>query len=191
VEWQESLKDEFHSKEKSILVSDGRNIRVKNIVTTSLKWILESFSTNESNIKVSPKLLRALIARTTELVRRDFPTKKLDVDFKILTNAVSSTENLAKLYGVTMLMNPSAINANFPYTLTDISNKLGHRNWHHANSLLDNLKKISGIDIKESDNKYHIGVRSGTSSTNHKYSEEMYTILKKFSETGKMPEVSI
>lgn len=191
VEWQKSLEKAPYSTDKSILISDGRSIRIKNIVTSSLKWVLESFSTNDSSIKVSPKLLRSLISKTTELVRRDFPTRKLNVNFEILENAVSSTENLAKLYGVTMLSNSSAINANFPYTLTDIAKKFGQIRWHYANSLIDNIKEKSGINLKESDNKYHIKVKSGNKSTIHKYSEDMYILLKQFLDSGKIPEIDI
>ncbi len=180
IEWEEKVgSSEYPLREKLISIGSDKTVRIKNISTSSFKWIFDAFAANESAIKVSPKLLRALVARTYDLVRHDIPRRTIEIDFKLLEHAVSSTDEMAKVYGITTLDNPSALNANFPYTLTDVGITLGGKGWHCAQKILEKIVRDTGADLKSSDNKYHVGVKSGKVMVSHKYSELAIELFKK------------
>jgi hypothetical protein len=84
---------------------------------------------------------------------------------------VSEEGELAKLYGITTLDNPAAINAMFPFSLTQVGKELGYKSWHQANQLIAKIEKEKGINIKESDNKYHVAIMAGQVMQTHKYSQ--------------------
>ncbi|NFV81899.1 SIR2 family protein [Magnetospirillum aberrantis] len=181
VEWQEKITEAYPAREKLISVGGDRSVRVKSICASSFQWVFDAFAADEAAIKVNPKILRSLMARTYELVRHDLPSRALEVDFKVLEHAVSSTDELAKVYGITTLDNPSALNAKYPYLLTNLGEKLGGKGWHCAHKLIEQLRQDTGVDIKASDNRYHIAVKSGKTTINHKYSEDALTLLSSLS----------
>jgi len=181
IEWRENAsKIKNPPTEALISVGEGKSVRIKRIIADSFEWIYRAFSTNDSIESVSPKLLRALLARTYSLVRRDIPRRSIDVNYKTLEHAVSDDLGLAKLYGITMLDNPSAVNAMYPYSLTHVGQELGYSSWHGAQQLLEQIKSETQNDIKSSDNKYHIGIKAGNIGLNHKYSECLVELLKAF-----------
>jgi hypothetical protein len=139
-------------------------------------------ASNEALDAISPKLLRSVLARTYNLVRHDIPKKTIEVDFKILQNAVSSDEEFAKLYGITTLDDPSSINATYPFSLTGVAAELGYSYWHNANVLINKVESEKGFNIKKSDNKYHIAIRVGDKMQTHKYSHSCIDLLRKVKE---------
>lgn len=162
LEWDDEIrKKALPSREKLISVDPHRSVRIKSIVADSFDWVFKAFGTNGAIEKVNPKLLRAIIARTYEMVRCDIPRKTVEVDFKILENALNIEGELAKIYGITTLTNPTALNAGYPFNLTQVANQLGYKSWHHANRLIEQIKVETGINIKTSDNKYHIRIKVG------------------------------
>ncbi|MCV5648763.1 SIR2 family protein, partial [Escherichia coli] len=63
-----------------------------------------------------------------------------------------------------------ALNANFDYTLTDVAKALGGSYWNHAEQLLNKIWEDKGVNIKNSDNNYHLSIKTGAKSMTHKYS---------------------
>jgi hypothetical protein len=180
VEWNRNAEDSGdHALEKLIPIERDKSIRVKSITASCFKWIYNSLSSNNSIERISPKILRSLLSRTYKLVRNDIPKRTIEVDFKVLENAVSNDEEFSKLYGITTIDNPSDINANYPYTLTQVASKLGYSYWHNANLLIKKIEAESGILIKNSDNKYHIAIKMGKESLTHKYSQACVVLLEK------------
>lgn len=171
--------NDYPQREKTIVIDENRNIRVKSISTSCFKWVFESFINNSSIDPINPKLLRSLLARTYELVRHDIPRRTVEVDFQTLEHAVSSGTELAKLYGITTVDDPSSFNAQYPYTLTMVGQELGYKSWHNAHQFINRIAKEKGVHIKESDNKYHLKVKVGASSFTHKYSQCAIDILAK------------
>jgi hypothetical protein len=55
--------------------------------------------------------------------------------------------------------------------------ELGYLSWHKAHSLIEKVRVETGINIKSSDNKYHIRVKIGN-STFGKYSDVALELLK-------------
>lgn len=188
VEWNSNASNLPNPPAEALLsVGDDKTVRVKRIVADDFEWVYKAFSTNEAIDAINPKLLRALLARTYTLVRRDIPRRAVEVDYQMLEHTVNEEGGLAKLYGITTLDDPSAFNALFPYSLTHVGHKLGFQSWHKANELLEQLAQTTGHYIKASDNKYHVAIKTGKASTPvHKYSEALVSLLDAFRKGEKM-----
>lgn len=171
---------DYPSREKVIPVSEGREVRVKNIVASSFDWVYRAFGSLGSLENVDIKLLRSLFSRAVDLVRADIPRRHVEIDFQSLENAVESGENFAKVFGVTFLSDPSKMNLMYPHSLTQVGKALGFSNWSGVNDLIKKLNKEKGVDIKSSDNPYHISIKTGnaSSSITHKYSDRAIDLLK-------------
>lgn len=160
-------------------LGNGASMRVNALYASDFSWIYKAFAANSSLENVSPKVLRALLARTYELVRHDIPRMGMQVDFATLEQAVSSDGSLPKLLGITGLSDADMFNATYPYTLTAVANKLGYDTWHHAEQLNQKITQQKKVNIKSSDNQYHIRVKSGSKSNFNKYSEAFIDLLRK------------
>lgn len=179
VEWRKRVAADDHpAREKLIAIDESKSVRIKAIETESFKWVFKAFGTQHALNGVSPKVLRALLARSYELVRHDIPRRTAEVDFQTLEHAVQNSESFAKLLGITTVSDPSLISAQYPYTLTDVGKRLGGTSWHIADKLILQIKHDHGIDLKASDNKYHTALKYGTKQIFHKYSENMILLLK-------------
>lgn len=180
VEWKEDAElTGNHPLEKMIPIDSDRSVRVKSISANCFKWIFEALGSNDALGSIDPKLLRSVLARTYNLVRHDIPTKTIEVDFQTLEHAVSSNDEFAKLYGITNLDNPSALNATYPYSLTNVASELGFSYWHYANEWIKQLTENTNENIKTSDNRYHIAIKVGDKIQTHKYSQACVDLLKK------------
>lgn len=181
LEWNSAIKEtSFPATEKVISIEGAKSIRVKSITASSFDWVFKAFGSCEAIENVRPEILRALLARTYNLVRQDIPRKSLEIDYQVLERALGDVDGLAKLYGIAVMGNdPIAVNANYQYCLQDIGIRLGYSGWHQANQLLDRLRREVCFDIKTSDNKYHIALKTGAKSISHKYSEELLNLLMK------------
>lgn len=168
-----------YPSERLINLENGKSLRIKTIVAKEFDWIYQTLATDCPIEKVNPKLLRALLSRTYELIRTDVPRRTVEIDYAELRSAIDDKSEIGKIYGITTLTNPSAFNLSYPYSLTDVGKTIGYTNWHSANNLLEKIKEKDGICIKESDNKYHIAIMNGETLVARKYSEEMVTLLKK------------
>lgn len=160
-------------------LSNGSSMRVNAIYANDFQWVYKAFEANSSLENVNPKLLRALMARTYDLVRHDIPRMGVQVDFATLEQAVASDGSLPKLLGITGLNDPDMFNANYPYTLTGVAQKLGYNTWHKADQLNEIIKREKKVNIKASDNQYHVKVKSGDKSEFNKYSETFVELLRK------------
>jgi hypothetical protein len=160
-------------------LGDGASMRVNSLHASDFRWIYQAFAANASLENVNPKVLRALMSRTYNLVRHDIPRMKVQVDFATLEQAVSNDESLPKLLGITGLGDPDTFNAAYPYTLTSVAEKLGYKNWNPAQSLYKQVVREKGVHIKKSDNQYHIKIKTGAKSGVHKFSLAFVELLRK------------
>jgi len=188
VEWDPALTPaSYPARDKVLSVGNDVNIRIKSISASSFEWVFKALGTQGELEKVNTKLLRSLMARSVELVRSDIPKKHVEIDFKTLEHAVNTGENFAKLFGVTTLSDPSQVNLNYKYTLTQVANELGYDYWNRANELITKVKDETGFDLKASDNVYHIKMRTGKAegSVTNKYSEACVDLLRAVEEGKK------
>lgn len=180
VEWQHDEKAPVsYPRERLISIHQQRSVRVKSIVAQDFAWVYDSFQVGGTTEAVDPRILRALMARTYELVRHDLPKRTIEVDYEMLEHALSSYSGLAKLYGITTLDDPSAVNAMYPYSLTQIGRELGFNGWHGANQLIKRIESERGVSIKQSDNHYHVAIMAGHVVQAHKYSQKAIDLLGK------------
>lgn len=181
LEWDSNIAaTSYPARDKVLTVAPDTNIRVKSITASSFEWVFKAFGQAGNLEKINTKLLRSLMARAVELVRSNIPKKHVEIDFKTLDHAVSSGEGFAKLFGVTSLADPSQVNLNYRYTLSQVAEELGFTYWSKAHDLIQVLKDQTGFDMKSNDNKYHITMRVGKAekSVTNKYSEAAVGILR-------------
>lgn len=171
-------------------LGSGASMRVNALYAKDFSWIFQAFAANASLENVNPKVLRALLARTYDLVRHDIPRMGVQVDFGTLEQAVASDGNLPKLLGITGLGDADRFNAAYPYTLTAVAKKLGYKTWHNADQLIDKIIREKKVSIKCSDNQYHIKVKAGDKSAFNKYSETFVDLLRKV-KAGEAYEVNL
>lgn len=184
LEWRAEMSDGHQpAREKLIQVEEGRSIRIKAIEASDFGWVFAAFAASQPLNAVSPKLLRALLHRSYDLVRYDIPRTTVQADFEMLERAVKSKDNsFAKLLGITTISKPSSNAADFPYTLTLLAEKVFEEenvNWGRVQPFLERLKRETGIDIKKSDNRYHSATKTGKKSLVHKYSEDLLDLILK------------
>ena len=74
LEWRpEVFNNETPGRERLIAIEEGKSVRVKAIEATEFQWVFEAFGTPHTMNKISPKVLRSLLAGSYDLVRRDIP----------------------------------------------------------------------------------------------------------------------
>lgn len=179
LQYEEKIEEHSYPvTEKLIPVNESRSIRLKTIVSSEFNWVFEAFINLEAIEPINPKILRTLLSRTYDLVRCDIPRRKFPVNYEVLQRAVESDDGLAKLYGITMIDDPSKLNAAYPYTLSSVAEELGYgkKQWHHANKLIEKIKQEHEIDIKGSDNNYHLNINNGSVRL---YSQDAIDLLRK------------
>jgi hypothetical protein len=183
LEWRADMPVNYSpAKERIISIGDGRSVRIKAIEATEFSWVFSAFGANQPLNAVSPKMLRALLSRSYDLVRYDIPRKTVQADFKMLEGAVQSDTGFAKLFGITTINPGSVTNAGFPHLLTDLAVRLTgneKERWWSATAWIERVSSELGVDIKTSDNRYHSKVRVGTKSFAHKYSDELLGMITK------------
>lgn len=156
----------------------SKSVRVRCVVADNFEWVFRAFRSPEIVSKISPKVLRALLARSYELVRHDIPRKTIEANFQMLESAVQNASEMAKLLGLTTISDPSFPSAKYPYCATDIAQRLGWETWHPVDRIIKKIHKEKNFNIKASDNRYHYTVKFGVSFY-HKYSEEALSLFKK------------
>lgn len=185
LEWTDrDLGEEYPRRERLIPVSDNKGVIIKSILANDFSWVYSAFGANEALNNVNPRLLRALLARTYELVRSDIPRNPIQVDYKVLSNVSESEGELAKLYGISDTSDGLSFNVNYPYTLTAMGQALGYKFWHKCAQFIKIIEEQTGVDIKSFDNKYHCAILNREQVQSHRYSEVFKELIEKVRNGG-------
>ena len=189
LEWRrERAADYRPAREKLIAVDDGRSVRVKAIESDDFQWVFTAFGANQPLNAVSPKILRALLHRSYDLVRCDIPRRTIQADFEMLERAVKTGPEFAKLFGITTISRPSSNSADYPYILTEVAESIWGEGtyWSKAHDYLDQIKQQKGVDIKTSDNRYHCATKTGRTKTSvvHRYSPDFVDLIERMRKEG-------
>lgn len=174
--------DYLPAREKLIGIEEGRSVRIKSIEANSFDWVFNAFGSKQPLNAVSPKVLRALLHRSYDLVRHDIPRQTVQADFQMLEKAVRTDTEFAKLFGITTVSKPSSNSANYPYTLTDLAELVTGKKdayWGEVQPYIDRIKRETKIDIKKSDNQYHSATKTGKRSVAHKYSDQLLELIQR------------
>lgn len=181
LQWDESIAEaSYPAREHVISVAPDINIRIKSISAASFDWVFQAFGQAGDLEKINTKLLRALMARSVELIRSDIPKKNIEINFEQLEHAVESGESFAKLFGVTSLADPSKVNLDYKYAATGVGQKLGYDTWHEVRKIINHIKEKTGFDITSTDNKYHIAIKLGHKSPQltHRYTDAAVDLFR-------------
>lgn len=182
LQWDETINDSSNpAREYVISVAPDINIRIKSITANSFEWVFKAFGQAGNLEKINTKLLRALMARSVELVRSDIPKKHVEINFEQLEHSVETGENFAKLFGVTSLADPSKVNLDYKYAATGVGQKLGYDTWHEVRRIINQIKAEKGFDVTATDNKYHIALKLGHKSQQltHRYTDAAVDLFRK------------
>ena len=184
LEWRKDVAADYRpAREKLIAVEDGRSVRVKAIESDDFKWVFSAFGSKKPLNAVSPKILRALLHRSYDLVRHDIPRKTVQADFEMLERAVRTGPEFAKLFWITTVSPASSNAADYPYTLSEVAEKLGGKDayWYKAQVYRDRIKREKDVDIKRSDHRYHRATKVGRKKTSvaHKYSDCFLDLIER------------
>lgn len=172
VEWDPDISEKtYFSQTKQLSQAD---ISVKHILADSYEWVYDAMENKSVIDNIHPQQLRRFLARTYKLVKSDIPMKKVDVNFKMLTNWEEGEETLEDIYSFIVSEDPSIAVERYKYSITEIARVLGYGHWYPVNQLLTKIKKEKNVAIKDSNNKYHIRIK-----TQRLYSEDMLELLNK------------
>lgn len=184
LQWDPTLTDASQppAREYVISVAPDVNIRIKSITAASFEWVFKAFGQAGDLEKINTKLLRALMARSVELIRSDIPKKHVEIDFKQLSHAVESGENFARLFGVTSLSDPSKVNLDYKFAISGVAQELGFTHWYNVRKMISEIAEKTGFDITSTDNKYHIAYKLGHKSDQltHKYTEAAVDLFRRY-----------
>lgn len=154
--------DYMPAREKLIAIEEGRSVRIKAIETGDFGWVFSAFGAHQPLNAVSPKILRALLHRSYDLVRHDIPRQTVEADFEMLERAIKTNTEFAKLFGITTIRKASSHSAEYPYTRSEIAEKVtGQKGtyWSSAQSYIDRIWNEKKVNIKSSDNRYHCATK--------------------------------
>lgn len=179
LEWGADLDETSNpAREKIIPTEEDRSVRVKLIEASDFQWVFNAFSANPIMNGVNPRVLRALIARSYDLVRHDIPKGRVEADFQMLTESVANSASFAKLFGIATINDYSAASAHYKYSATQLGQALGGQTWHPANKLIERLRDETGFDMKACDSVYH-RTELVNKTPFHKYSDDALDVLTK------------
>jgi len=182
LQWDETINEASNpAREYVISVAQDVNIRIKSITSNTFEWVFKAFGQAGNLEKINTKLLRALMARSVELIRSDIPKKNVEINFQQLEHAVESGESFAKLFGVTSLADPSKVNLDYKYAATGVGQLLGYDTWHEVRKIINHIKEEKGFDVTATDNKYHIALKLGHKSPQltHRYTDAAVDLFRK------------
>ena len=170
--------EEGGSSQSEHVVSDGdKQYRIRVLNVDSFERIFELLSAQHELKDINPALVRALAARVMKLTRRDIPNGEVQVNYESLEKISADENELPTMLGLTVA---DDLNKAYPFTLSMAADELGEKNWQQLqNKALKQIEDEKGINIKESDNRYHCDIKTGKNSRTHKYSHEALGLFQK------------
>lgn len=166
-------------KQKRVELDNKNKIIVNYIEAKEFDWVFNSFAEGGSIEGVNLKLLRSVVANTYDIVKEKAPQKDVSIKYDSLQRAASSEESLGTVFGVSNLEDPPDMNLFYRYNLTDVANELGYGHWKKANDLIKKINKEKGMNIKDSDNKYHVDIDANRDYETHRYSDDAVDLLER------------
>lgn len=180
LDWEPEVSSiDTFEREKRIPTIDGNSIRVNYIHSQRFDWVFNAFSQGGNIEGVSLKLLRTVMANTYDIIKTKAPREEIEINYESLERAANSGESFGTLFGVSTLDNPMDFNIVYRYRLTDVANELGWDTWHYANQLIEEIEEERGLNIKESDNQYHMDIAFNRDDPQHRYSDAAVELLRK------------
>lgn len=188
IEWQEETIDANFAPpiDKTIDLGDSKSIRINYVLLNSFEKIYEALY-QPSIVELSE--LRALQENIYNIVKSK-TVSNLEVDmvsiqqintiekieeFIGIEGKKSKTQEHGTFIGLATITDPEQFLSRFPLNLSEVAEKLGYNYWYGANELIKKIEK--GIDLKATNNRYHVDMGSFKQS-HHRYSNEMIKLLE-------------
>lgn len=190
IEWKkERIDSDFlPPTDKTIDLGNGKSIRVNYISVNDFRAIYQSLY-QPSLVELSE--LRDLQENIYNIVKSK-TISNLEVDMVNIQplNTIEKLEELiginskseeesrnATLLGMATITDPEQFLLRFPLRLSDVAEKLGFGYWYYADKLIKKIKTDTGIDLKATNNEYHVDMGI-TGQSQHRYSKKMVELLE-------------
>jgi len=172
-----------------VIAGGDRQYRLRVLNVTSLAEVFEALAAKHELKDVNPALVRALAARVMKLTRKDIPSGEVEVDFSTLERLAKNEDELPKMLGLTYSDSENKLH---PYTLSMVADEIGLKNWQGADKILKKIKEETGVELRDSDNRYHCKIKTGKKdkSATRKWSQEAIDLLRAVEE-GKEYKIEI
>lgn len=191
LEWIKNISNiETYEREKRIPTIDNNSIRVNYVQSKSFDWVFNAFGQGGNIEGVNLKLLRTVMANTYDIIKTKAPRNEIEINYDSLERAANSGQSFGTLFGVTTLDKPMDFNIMYRYRLTEVANEIGYNTWHYANQHIQEIEDERGVNIKESDNQYHMDIAFNRDQPDHRYSESAIELLRKVKQ-GQEYEVDV
>ena len=174
VVWKDGVDDPQLSE---YAIEDDKNqYRIRVIQIGNLHRIFELLSARHELKNVNAAMVRALAARVMKLTRRDIPNGEIEIDFSTLERLASEDSELPRMLGLTVVED---LNKSHPFALSMAAEKMGLSSFNHLVKIIKQISEETGINLRETDNRYHWTIKTGKSSQSHKWSHEAINLFSK------------
>lgn len=195
VEWsKDPISDDYKpSSDKYIPLDDGKSIRTNYVLLHTFEELFKNL--NQGDVS-SVNALQNLEDKIYNIVKSK-SISDLKVDYLTMSH-IEDEDTLAKLMGfkttsdveqgeirsvsvigVGVMSDPEQIKLTFPFRISDIAQELGLKGWYYANKLIEEVAKQTGVNIKETSNRYHCDMGIKENQPQHRYSVDTIKLLEK------------
>lgn len=169
-------------RRKHIPLGDGRTIEVNLIKANSWEWVFEAFGEKTLIGQTHYKLLNQLFDNVYNMVVNKAPREEVEINYQALERKLDDEKETPTLMGISPPGEDASMNPvlNHPYRPTDLArDELDLPHPAALNSLIDELAKETRIDIRKSNNQYHVAFFP-RSNEPRMYSSEAKELLEKY-----------
>lgn len=171
---------EVFESERRFDTKNGSSILLNLIIANGFNPVFQSFGQGGTIDGVNLKLLRSVMANTYDIVAKEAPREEIEINYTALKHAAESEDAVGTMFGVGLLDSAPDMNIYYRYRTIDLAEKLGYEHFNYVVQLLEQIENEKGVDIRDSDNQYHIDIAFNRSdSTNHRYSDTALELLRK------------
>lgn len=153
IDWQNDLDESKEKKEKTLIeIGEGRSLFVNQITLEKFDDLFSALGEQVPIERVNVKVWRNLTRTVHDIVRDR--NSQLKVNIATL-NHFAQQENMLNVLSITDF-NPEALGAIYVFTISDIAKEWGEMHYHPALKAIEDLKRLTGFDIRNSQNHYHM-----------------------------------
>ena len=98
-------------------------------------------------------------------------------EFIGITSKIQEDSDHKTFVGLATITDPEQFLSRFPLRLSEVAEKLGYGYWYRANLLIKQIEIERGIDLKATNNDYHVDMGT-TGQSQHRYSKAMVDLLE-------------
>ncbi len=174
VVWNENCSEASQSE---YAIDEGSaQFRIRVLQVNDLEGVFRLLFARHELKDVNPATVRALAARVMKLTRRDIPNGEIEIDYSTLERISSDDNELPTMLGLTIV---DDLNKTHPFPLSIAAEQLGLTSFNPLVKVIKKIKEETGVNLRETDNKYHCGIKTGKTSISHKWSHEALDLFSK------------